>query len=730
MAGEKSKRDLSFSLDGFAQILLLFARRGSSSGFQWRRFRLLISPSAPLLCNCGDQKASPMNSNRWFPSEAFSSIASPAVSDHANSESGLPVGKSDSCEMGFNRVDCLVQVLHRSARSFSVAIQFCEMARRGPELAKAWIGVDVHAWQKHIAYQAAVYALLKTAIEVRFLLSDERHNSSPVHDILSPKINLLGEYIESQLNMRDPKLVQWFNMVKLPLLAGSFIPFFKRWSSEYAKSEENSLSIQISSGVAAIILAINSCLAVERLGAGRISCPVFTVSIQGVLGELMDLAYTLASMEKLYHLACKAGFEQEFLTHFGMKAFPNKTSREVEFWIGLVHKKLSLAFHRESVISGMQAFQNGKVKDKSLATLGLFAFLGRSTRLFLSGMGIKDLDAQVKDFLSYLECGSLFIYSEFSSLPVYQLFMEVVTEEIGWLDFYAAIPCISHQERRRSKQHVIQAEKEIILSTVFSVCSDIFSGFAHFSSSTQEPLDANLVAFFLRSQNLLSICLEDYWSAYDRSGELLKIAERGVPEPIPSIGTKGATNLSTSLDEVNQKPADLISRGSPECIPKRGSHRCKSISSNGMAAVALVACAVEQKPISESLLKKSSSKLISKSCDICMGTQLLFMDISVALCLFMKKLRGHNLTEREKKKLTRTVVDIASTIPLAILMLLPVSAVGHAAMFAAINKYIPFLIPSPYSSERLDVVKQLRRTKKMEVHSWSNLEDVPSTVVL
>lgn len=34
-----------------------------------------------------------------------------------------------------------------------------------------------------------------------------------------------------------------------------------------------------------------------------------------------------------------------------------------------------------------------------LATLGLFAYLGRMTRIFLSSNGIKDLDELVKDFL-------------------------------------------------------------------------------------------------------------------------------------------------------------------------------------------------------------------------------------------------------------------------------------------------------------------------------------------
>lgn len=51
---------------------------------------------------------------------------------------------------------------------------------------------------------------------------------------LYPKAIYLRECIESQLNMRHPKLVQWFKMVELPRIAGLFIPLFKKWSMEYA----------------------------------------------------------------------------------------------------------------------------------------------------------------------------------------------------------------------------------------------------------------------------------------------------------------------------------------------------------------------------------------------------------------------------------------------------------------------------------------------------------------
>ncbi|KAF6168586.1 hypothetical protein GIB67_005198 [Kingdonia uniflora] len=180
-------------------------------------------------------------------------------------------------------------------------------------------------WQRQIAYQAAVYALLITAMKARFTsCNEERNDPSKVHIVLSPKLNLLLDSIETQLNTRNPKLVTWFKIVKLPNLALYFIPFFKK-SSEYGRRDI--------SGVAEVIHSICFCAAVDKL-AERVSCPRFTLSIPEILGELMDLSYNLVSMDRLHSLASKAGVEQEFLAHFGSKVLPNKESREVAFWIG------------------------------------------------------------------------------------------------------------------------------------------------------------------------------------------------------------------------------------------------------------------------------------------------------------------------------------------------------------------------------------------------------------
>lgn len=56
-----------------------------------------------------------------------------------------------------------------------------------------------------------------------------------------------------------------------------------------------------------------------------------------------------------------------------------------------------------------------------------------------------------------------------------------------------------------------------------------------------------------------------------------------------------------------------------------------------------------------------------------MGTQLLCVDVLVSLKLFMKQLLGKKVTEREKKKIDKTLADIATLIPVTILMLIPVS---------------------------------------------------------
>ncbi|TKY64461.1 LETM1 domain-containing protein YLH47 [Spatholobus suberectus] len=628
---------------------------------------------------------------------------------------------STSQGMEFNRVDCVVWLLHESSRSFSQAINSLGLARSGPALAMAWIGKDVHEWHRRIAYQVAVYALMKAAIDLEILLSHERLNEfSPVKEILSPLMNQMGEHIEIRLKTKHPYLVQWFKDTEMPRTAGYFIPLLKKWSVEYAGS-----------GIAGIIVAITCCSAVVKLGSRRICCPLLVLSLEDALVKLMDFSLNLASVDKLHQLATEAGFELNFLSHFGGKVFPSEKSEDLEFWIGLAHKKLLKAFSEESIISKNQNFQQ-KIQADSLATLGLFTYLGRRTRIFLSAMGIKDLDGIVKDFLSYLECGILFIYPEFSSIRVYQCFMEVVTDEIGWLDFYASYVQINCKEKK-SKHNARQAEKEIISSVVFTVCYDVFSGFAHFIRSTQQSLDTASRSYLLRCQGLLSTCLQYHWAAYDKSGELLNIVDHAAFDNHTSyMGSINGPKLPLVF-EVQQMSHDLTKEG----CPKSNSRNSSVFKKAPISAIASKntygkdSCIDKSNPQCESFIKRYRIKLASTSADLWMGTLLLFIDIMVALELLIRQAHGCKTSGSQRKRLNRTMTDIIVLIPVTILMLLPVTAVGHVAILAAIKKYMPFLIPSSYSSERLDVVKRIKHTREMgdQLHlAQFDLEDQPATI--
>lgn len=78
------------------------------------------------------------------------------ASNQGSSENVDPIAKS----MRFNRVKCLVWVLHESARSFSHSVESLELSGTGPALAMAWVGKDVHQWHKLIAYKVYIYSFI------------------------------------------------------------------------------------------------------------------------------------------------------------------------------------------------------------------------------------------------------------------------------------------------------------------------------------------------------------------------------------------------------------------------------------------------------------------------------------------------------------------------------------------------------------------------------------------
>ncbi|KAJ6756096.1 EMBRYO DEFECTIVE 2735 [Salix purpurea] len=76
-------------------------------------------------------------------------------------------------------------------------------------------------------------------------------------------------------------------------------------------------------------------------------------------------------------------------------------------------------------------------------------------------------------------------------------------------------------------------------------------------------------------------------------------------------------------------------------------------------------------PRNENIIRKSIAKLEKKSKDVLQGTQLLAIDVAASMGLLKRLLIGDELTEKERKTLRRTMMDLASVVRIGALMLLP-----------------------------------------------------------
>jgi hypothetical protein len=75
----------------------------------------------------------------------------------------------------------------------------------------------------------------------------------------------------------------------------------------------------------------------------------------------------------------------------------------------------------------------------------------------------------------------------------------------------------------------------------------------------------------------------------------------------------------------------------------------------------------------ENVIEKTLDQLKDATTDVWQGTQLLAFDSAAAMELLRRSVVGDELTEKEKKALRRTMTDLASVVPIGVLMLLPVS---------------------------------------------------------
>ncbi|KAM5559414.1 hypothetical protein ABKV19_020860 [Rosa sericea] len=772
---------------------------------------------------------------------------------------------------GEDSSDGLVQFLHEAARVFELAIKEQGSFSKLSWFSTAWLNVD-NTWVKTLSYQASVYSLLQAASEIASRGDGrDRDINVFVQKSLLRQSTSLETLIRDQLSAKQPEAYEWFCSEQVPLVVTSFINYFERDPCFAAATNVSEKGILVGSNNASditfLMLALTCNAAITKLGQAKVSCPQFFSTIPDITGRLMDMLVDFIPIRQAYHSIKDIGLRREFLVHFGPRAAACRVkndggSEEVVFWVDLVQRQLQRAIDRERIWSRLTTSESIEVLERDLAIFGFFIALGRSTQSYLSANGFDVLDDPLEGYVRFLIGGSVLYYPQLSSISSYQLYVEVVCEELDWLQFYPGNSGTPKQSHGHKNKWEGPPNAEAI-PQVLDVCFHWMQSFIKYSKWLESPSNVKAARFLSRGHKKLMDCMEEQGilrnemmenytnKTFERTGsrpyqpiekeldsfdkalesvdgalvrleqllqdlhvsnsnsgkehikaacsdlekirklkkeaEFLEASFRAKAaslrqedddnNPPPSGGNqkqfftgKKRKSANKAIDRPNRaasnysglwssfmrpptrKPnAELtLDESENEIIEELESNKIQRFELLRNELIELekrVQRSADQseneedvKPADDSsryrkdpgaaqlvkvlkkenIIERSLDKLKETSTDVWQGTQLLAIDVGAATGLLRRVLIGDELTEKEKKVLRRTMTDVASVVPIGVLMLLPVTAVGHAAMLAAIQRYVPSLIPSTYGSERLDLLRKIQKMKMESSEDNSN----------
>ncbi|XP_041997679.1 uncharacterized protein LOC121747664 isoform X1 [Salvia splendens] len=747
----------------------------------------------------------------------------------------------------------LVQLLHDAARVFELAIKEQSSLSKISWFSTAWLGVDKNVWVKELAYQASVFSLLLAASEISSRGDGrDRDINVFVQRSLSKQSSPLESVIRDKLLAKQPGAYDWFWSEQIPAAVTSFVNYFEkeqRFSPATAVFRKGMTSDSgSSSDISLLMLALSCIAAIMKLGPTKVSCAPFFSIIPDINGRLMDMMVEFVPVRQAYHSIKEIGLHREFLIHFGPRASAcmmqtELGAEEIMFWVGLVQRQLQRAIDREKIWSRLTTSESIEVLERDLAIFGFFIALGRSTQSFLFSNGFETMVDPLQGLIRHLIGGSVLYYPQLSAISSYQLYVEVMCEELDWLPFYPGFS--SNSKRTFGHKHIEGPPNAEAIPLVLDVCSYWIESFIKYSKWLENPSNVKAAKFLSKGHEKLKTCMEELGiqrnrspvdkesQSFDKELENVEVSllrlEELLQELHVSRSSSGKEHLKAACSDLERirrlkKEAEFLevsfrakaasiqqgdvdgsrtpggeqphySRGkvgesSVKKIdnrsgsgglwgfligrPSKSSALRSSTANDSNDMFSEQETAREERANSESneiqrfeilrsdlmeleqrvqksadhfefeedeiqakgdlssygnddkvtklvqiekkdgLIEKSLDKLKETSMDVLQGTQLLAIDTTAAMGLLRRVLIGDELTEKEKQALRRTLTDLASVIPIGVLMLIPVTAVGHAAMLAAIQRYVPSLIPSTYGPERLDLLRQLQKVKEME----------------
>mmetsp|Transcript_6005 Transcript_6005/g.11362 ORF Transcript_6005/g.11362 Transcript_6005/m.11362 type:complete len:665 (-) Transcript_6005:1807-3801(-) len=93
------------------------------------------------------------------------------------------------------------------------------------------------------------------------------------------------------------------------------------------------------------------------------------------------------------------------------------------------------------------------------------------------------------------------------------------------------------------------------------------------------------------------------------------------------------------------------------------------------------------------------------------GVQLLWNDIVFSISLISRALQGYTLKPREVRTLRRTFKDILTFIPFIIILIIPLTPIGHVLVFGAIQRFFPDFFPSCFTERRQNLFSLYESTE-------------------
>ena len=114
-------------------------------------------------------------------------------------------------------------------------------------------------------------------------------------------------------------------------------------------------------------------------------------------------------------------------------------------------------------------------------------------------------------------------------------------------------------------------------------------------------------------------------------------------------------------------------------------------------------------------IRESSEKIQAGVDFYVTGARLLSSDLQYASWLIRRAAQGYTLKPREVRTLRRTFKDMLTLIPFTIILIIPMTPVGHVLVFSLIQRIFPEFFPSTFTDRRQKLSRMYDEIEKKPV---------------